>query len=229
MEIIIKESKEITNPQLNARLNNVSELVINSKHNQKKIADQLGRIVSEKMYETDFDSLKDFCNYIGLGQATMSQYKTFFERVDASLVYDCLPEDDYSYTQIMEAIKIIDELDIEALTGDILRERGIYTSMSCKEIRKIVNALLEESEETEEMEESEDIEETEESEESEIVESFIDYLNGMESGIVIDEFDVKMFKNIASYLKGAIKWQKANICVLGIYTKLSASKLKSIA
>lgn len=211
MEIIIKESKEITNPQLNARLNNVSELVINSKHNQKKIADQLGRIVSEKMYETDFDSLKDFCNYIGLGQATMSQYKTFFERVDSSLVYDCLPEDDYSYTQIMESIKIIDELDIEALTGDILRERGIYTSMSCKEIRKIVNALLEESEETEESEESEDIEETEESEESEeseddeIVESFIDYLNGMESGIVIDDFDVKMFKNIASYLKGAIK------------------------
>ena len=228
MEIIIKESKEITNPQLNARLNNVSELVINSKHNQKKIADQLGRIVSEKMYETDFDSLKDFCNYIGLGPATMSQYKTFFERVDASLVYDCLPEDDYSYTQIMEAIKIIDELDIEALTGDILRERGIYPSMSCKEIRKIVNALLEESEETEEMEESEeteDIEETEESEESEddeIVESFIDYLNGMEKGIVIDDFDVKMFKNIASYLKGAIKWQKANICVLGICTRLLA-------
>ena len=211
MEIIIKESKEITNPQLNARLNNVSELVINSKHNQKKIADQLGRIVSEKMYESDFDSLKDFCNYIGLGQATMSQYKTFFERVDASLVYDCLPEDDYSYTQIMEAIKIIDELDIEALTGDILRERGIYTSMSCKEIRQVVNALLEESEETEEMEESEeseeseDIEESEESDDDEIVESFIDYLNGMETGIVIDDFDVKMFKNIASYLKGAIK------------------------
>lgn len=212
MEIIIKESKEITNPQLNARLNNVSELVINSKHNQKKIADQLGRIVSEKMYETDFDSLKDFCNYIGLGQATMSQYKTFFERVDSSLVYDCLPEDDYSYTQIMEAIKIIDELDIEALTGDILRERGIYTSMSCKEIRQVVNALLdydsEETEELEESEESEDIEESEESEESEdneILESFIDYLNGMETGIVIDDFDVKMFKNIASYLKGAIK------------------------
>ena len=211
MEIIIKKSKEITNPQLNARLNNVSELVINSKHNQKKIADQLGRIVSEKMYESDFDSLKDFCNYIGLGQATMSQYKTFFERVDASLVYDCLPEDDYSYTQIMEAIKIIDELDIEALTGDILRERGIYPSMSCKEIRQVVNALLEDSEdsedieESEESEESEDIEESEESEESEIIESFIDYLNGMESGIVIDDFDVKMFKNIASYLKGAIK------------------------
>ena len=220
MEIIIKESKEITNPQLNARLNNVSELVINSKHNQKKIADQLGRIVSEKMYESDFDSLKDFCNYIGLGQATMSQYKTFFERVDASLVYDCLPEDDYSYTQIMEAIKIIDELDIEALTGDILRERGIYPSMSCKEIRKIVNALLEESEDIEESEESEDIEEaeesedieeSEESEESETVESFIEYLNGMETGIVIDDFDVKMFKNIASYLKGAIKWQKVTI------------------
>ena len=228
MEIIIKESKEITNPQLNARLNNVSELVINSKHNQKKIADQLGRIVSEKMYETDFDSLKDFCNYIGLGQATMSQYKTFFERVDSSLVYDCLPEDDYSYTQIMEAIKIIDELDIEALTGDILRERCIYPSMSCKEIRQVVNALLEDSEETEESEEieeseeSEDIEEYEESEESEIVESFIEYLNGIETGIVIDDFDVKMFKNIASYLKGAIKWQKVNICALGICTKLLA-------
>ena len=217
MEIIIKESKEITNPQLNARLNNVSELVIDSKHNQKKIADQLGRIVSEKMYESDFDSLKDFCNYIGLGQATMSQYKTFFERVDSSLVYDCLPEDDYSYTQIMEAIKIIDELDIEALTGDILRERGIYTNMSCKEIRQIVNALLEDSEDSEDsensedsedIEETEDLEESEESEESEddeIVESFIDYLNGMETGIVIDDFDVKMFKNIASYLKGAIK------------------------
>ena len=214
MEIIIKESKEITNPQLNARLNNVSELVIDSKHNQKKIADQLGRIVSEKMYESDFDSLKDFCNYIGLGQATMSQYKTFFERVDASLVYDCLPEDDYSYTQIMEAIKIIDDLDIEALTGDILREKGIHTNMSCKEIRQIVNALLEDSEEIEESEESEEteesedleeIEESEESEESEIVESFIDYLKGMETGIVIDDFDVKMFKNITSYLKGAIK------------------------
>ena len=222
MEIIIKESKEITNPQLNARLNNVSELFINSKHNQKKIADQLGRIVSEKMYESDFDSLKDFCNYIGLGQATMSQYKTFFERVDSSLVYDCLPEDDYSYTQIMEAIKIIDELDIEALTGDILRERGIYTSMSCKEIRQVVNALLEDSEETEDLEESEESEEIEESEESEIVESFIDYLNRMETGIVIDDFDVKMFKNIASYLKGAIKWQKETICVLGICTRLLA-------
>lgn len=220
MEIIIKETKEITNPQLNARLNNVSELVINSKHNQKKIADQLGRIVSEKMYESDFDSLKDFCNYIGLGQATMSQYKTFFERVDASLVYDCLPEDDYSYTQIMEAIKIIDELDIEALTGDILRERGIYTSMSCKEIRQVVNALL--TDNSEEIEESEESEETEESEESEIVESFIDYLNGMETGIVIDDFDVKMFKNIASYLKGAIKWQKVTICALGICTRLLA-------
>ena len=228
MEIIIKESKEITNPQLNARLNNVSELVIDSKHNQKKIADQLGRIVSEKMYESDFDSLKGFCKYIGLGQATMSQYKTFFERVDSSLVYDCLPEDDYSYTQIMEAIKIIDELDIEVLTGDILQERGIYPSMSCKEIRKVVNALLEDSEDIEESEESEEIEEIEESEESEesgddeIVESFIDYLNGMETGIVIDDFDVKMFKNIASYLKGAIKWQKANICVLGICIRLLA-------
>lgn len=225
MEIIIKESKEITNPQLNARLNNVSELVINSKHNQKKIADQLGRIVSEKMYESDFDSLKDFCNYIGLGQATLSQYKTFFERVDSSLVYDCLPEDDYSYTQIMEAIKIIDELDIEALTGDILRERGIYPSMSCKQIRNIVVALLEDSEDSEDIEESEETEESEENEESEeteIVESFIDYLNRMETGIVIDDFDVKMFKNIASYLKGAIKWQKVTICALGICTRLLA-------
>ena len=203
MEIIIKEQKEITNTELNDCLNNVSELVINSKHNQKKIADQLGKIVSKKMYETDFDSLKDFCNYIGLGQATLSQYKTFFDKVDVSLIYDCLPENDYSYTQIMESIKIIDELDSPFLTGEILRDKGIYPSMSCKEIRQIVNSLLiEEYEESEESEESEDIEE---SEESEIVESFIDYLNGIESGIVIDDFDVKMFKNISSYLRGVIK------------------------
>ena len=78
MEIIIKEQKEITNTELNDCLNKVSELIINSKHNQKKIADNLGKIVSKKMYETDFDSLKDFCNYIGLSQATLSQYKTFF-------------------------------------------------------------------------------------------------------------------------------------------------------
>ena len=102
MEIIIKETKEITNTELSNCLNNVSELVINSKHNQKKIADKLGKIVSEKMYETDFDSLKDFGNYIGLCQATLSQYKTFFEQVDVSLVYDCLPEDDYSYNKNIE-------------------------------------------------------------------------------------------------------------------------------
>ena len=194
MEIIIKEQKEITNTELSDCLNKVSELVINSKHNQKKIADNLGKIVSKKMYETDFDSLKDFSNYIGLGQATLSQYKTFFDKVDVSLIYDCLPEDDYSYTQIMESIKIIDELDTPFLTGETLRDKGIYPSMSCKEIRQIVNSLL--------IEESEDIEE---SEESEIVESFIDYLNRIETGTVIDDFDVKMFKNISSYLKGVIK------------------------
>ena len=206
MEIIIKETKEITNTELNDCLNKVSELVINSKHNQKKIADNLGKIVSKKMYENDFDSLKDFCNYIGLGQATLSQYKTFFEKVDVSLIYDCLPENDYSYTQIMETIKIIDKLDIPFLTGEILRNNGIYPSMSCKEIRQIVNSLL--IEESEDNEESEDIEESgdiEESEETEIVESFIDYLNGIETGTVIDDFDVKMFKNISSYLKGVIK------------------------
>ena len=48
MEIIIKETKEITNTELNDCLNKVSELVINSKHNQKKIADNLGKIVSKK-------------------------------------------------------------------------------------------------------------------------------------------------------------------------------------
>ena len=212
MEIIIKETKEITNTELNDCLNKVSELVVNSKHNQKKIADKLGTIVSKKMYETDFDSLKDFCNYIGLGQATLSQYKTFFDKVDVSLIYDCLPEDDYSYTQIMESIKIIDEIDTPFLTGEILRDKGIYPSMSCKEIRQIVNSLLiEESEDTEDSEESEDTEDTEESEDTEdteeyeIVESFIDYLKGIETGTVIDDFDVKMFKNISSYLKGVIK------------------------
>lgn len=218
MEIIIKETKEITNNELNDCLNNVSELVINSKHNQKKIADQLGKIVSKKMYETDFDSLKDFCNYIGLGQATISQYKTFFDKVDVSLIYDCLSEDDYSYTQIMESIKIIDKLDVPFLTGEILRDNGIYPSMSCKEIRQIVNSLLiEESEEYEDIEESEDTEESEDNEESEdieefesnkevdIIESYIEYLNGIETGTVIDDFDVKMFKNISSYLKGVIK------------------------
>ena len=99
-----------------------------------------------------------------------------------------------------------------------LRDNGIYPSMSCKEIRQIVNSLLieeseesEESEDIEESEESEDIEESEESEdieefeETEIVESFIEYLNGIETGTVIDDFDVKMFKNISSYLKGVIK------------------------
>ena len=69
--------------------------------------------------------------------------------------------------------------------------------MSCKEIRQIVNSLL--------IDESEDIEESKDIEESEIVESFIDYLNEIETGTVIDDFDVKMFKNISSYLKEVIK------------------------
>ena len=66
---------------------------------------------------------------------------------------------------------------------------------------------------------SEDIEE---SEESEIVESFIDYLNRIETGTVIDDFDVKMFKNISSYLKGVIKWQMTITYMDGNYLKLLA-------
>ena len=194
MEIIIKETKEIVNTELSDCLNKVSELVINSKHNQKKIVDYLGKIVSKKMYETDFDSLKDFSNYIGLGQATLSQYKTFFAKVDVSLIYDCLPENDYSYTQIMESIKIIDKFDTPFLTGEILRDNGIYPSMSCKV-----------SEDIEETESNKESGETESNKESVIIESYIDYLNGIETGTVIDDFDVKMFKNISSYLKGVIK------------------------
>ena len=41
--------------------------------------------------------------------------------------------------------------------------------------------------------------------EVEIIESYIEYLEEIETGIVIDDFDIKMFKNISSYLKGVIK------------------------
>lgn len=195
MELTVVKTTELTNKELAKTINTVNNLVTDLKSNQKLIAFNIGTIVNEELWADDFEDLKAFCKYLNISKASASQFKKFATVVEVEVI-----NSDFSYTQITETYPLLDLMD--NITMNSLNDFEITSDMTCSEIRKKVNAIIEaqivdEPTTEETTEESEASEETTESD----IDYLINYLENLEAGIELDSEDIKVFKQIVKELK----------------------------
>lgn len=199
MELSVVKTTELTNKELTKSLNTVNTLVSDMKANQKLIAFNIGTIVNEELWADDFEDSKAFCKYLNISKASASQFKKFATVVEVGVI-----NSDFSYTQITETYPLLDLMD--KITTNALADLEITSDMSCKEIRKKVNAIIEaqivdEPTDGEASEESEAGEETNEETTESNIEYLVNYLENLEVGIELDKEDMKVFKQIVRELK----------------------------
>lgn len=195
MELTVVKTNELTNKELTKSLNTVNTLVSDMKANQKLIAFNIGTIVNEELWADDFEDSKAFCKYLNISKASASQFRKFATVVELEVI-----NSDFSYTQITETYPLLDLMDNISLKA--LTDLEITSDMSCKEIRKKVNAIIE-AQIVDEPTTEETTEETETSGEMEEsnIDYLINYLENLKEGIELDNEDIKIFKEVIKELK----------------------------
>ena len=195
MELSVVKTTELTNKELAKTINTVNNLVTDLKSNQKLIAFNIGTIINDEMWADDFKDTKTFFKFLNISKATASQFKKFASVVDLDVV-----NSDFSYSQIAETYPLLDLMD--TITMHSLNDLEIKSDMTCKEIRKKVNTIIEAQivDEPTDGETSEESEASEEMQESNI-EYLINYLENLKDGIELDKEDIKIIKEVVKELK----------------------------
>lgn len=212
MEIILRENKEITNSALSENLTNALNAFAKAEDNVKEVARALGAIMLDELYKDDFDSVKDFANYLSCSTAKLTQFARFEKIMRMNLCTDMFEV--MSMTQILECARLVEALLNMGLDNDNVEieiEKFIRPTMTCKEIREEVVRLLktnivdteaeaeaEEAGETEEAAEAEAVAEVDE--DAEEKESLVNYLSELEEGFELDKEDMKVIKRVIKML-----------------------------
>ena len=213
MEIILRENKEITNSALSENLTNALNAFAKAEDNVKEVAHALGAIMLDKLYKDDFDSVKDFANYLSCSTAKLTQFARFEKIMHLNICSDMFEV--MSMTQILECARLIEflsDMRLDSANIEIEIKKFISPAMTCKEIREEVNKLLKTSEVDAEAEaEAEEAEaEAEEAAEVEAVaevdedaeekESLVNYLSELEEGFELDKEDMEVIKRVIKLL-----------------------------
>ena len=185
MELIKVETKTLVNAELRDELTICNNLFANIKGNQKQIAVSLGKIIVNELYTADFDKLSDFLRYIGLNKSTATQFKKFVEYTSEELIAS-----EFSYSQIVEMFPLVDCWHYDSLSLYTPEMLGIDESMTCREIREIVKAIINDNEYVD-------------AEAEEVIDYsfYIDYLTSLEVGMELTKDDIKILKQIAKELR----------------------------
>lgn len=214
MEIILRENiKEITNSALSENLTNALNAFAKAEDNVKEVARALGAIMLDELYKDDFDSVKDFANYLSCSTAKLTQFARFEKIIRLNICSDMFEV--MSMTQILECARLIEflsDMRLDSANIEIEIKKFISPAMTCKEIREEVNKLLKTSEvdaeaeaEAEEAEaEAEEVAEVEAvaevDEDAEEKESLVNYLSELEEGFELDKEDMKVIKRVIKLL-----------------------------
>ena len=156
----------LSSKELSIELFNIMESIRQGNKSAWEIARAYSRIVSEELFDEDFDTLKEFAEYVGVSPATITQYCKAVAFIDGQ---PDMNDDTVSVgsayllstlgEKLGEFVAWLEEQDINLLT---LSVAGLKELM-----KQFKNKDVEPTEETEETEETEDTEETEETVETE--------------------------------------------------------------
>lgn len=217
MELIINESRIVTNKELNDALKNLRDAILDERKSKKDIAKYIGKIVYESLYADDFKNVAEFAEYIGLSKSSLTQFKNFYDmtetgfakQVDLSKYYNSL-----SYTQIIELYPLYKAVFIDnyGLEENFLDALSFAIDKSTKAIREYVIQTLDivtplktennEKSENETCAESENQKnEKHENETNNDVEIYINYLKDLQVGTELDKADISIIKSIIIILE----------------------------
>lgn len=156
----------LSSKELSIELFNIMESIRQGNKSAWEIARAYSRIVSEELFDEDFDTLKEFAEYVGVSPATITQYCKAVAFIDGQ---PDMNDDTVSVgsayllstlgEKLGEFVAWLEEQDINLLT---LSVAGLKELM-----KEFKNKDVEPTEETEETEDTEDTKETEETVETE--------------------------------------------------------------
>lgn len=217
MELIINESRIVTNKELNDALKNMRDAILDERKSKKDIAKYIGKIVYESLYADDFKNVAEFAEYIGLSKSSLTQFKNFYDmtetgfakQIDLNKYYNSL-----SYTQIVELYPLYKAVFIDnyGLEENFLDALIFAIDKSTKTIREYVIQTLDiitplktennEKSENETCEESKNqTNEKHENEKNNEVEIYINYLKDLQVGTELDKADINIIKSIINILE----------------------------
>ena len=185
----------LSSKELSIELFNIMESIRQGNKSAWEIARAYSRIVSEELFDEDFDTLKEFAEYVGVSPATITQYCKAVAFIDGQ---PDMNEDTVSVgsayllstlgEKLGEFVTWLEEQDINLLS---LSVAGLKELM-----KQFKNKDIEPTEETEETEETEDTEETTEDAETEVIDKegqILLIVMAMERyGITIEEIQAHM-------------------------------------
>ena len=212
MEIILRESREITNNALSENLAIALNALSKAEDSVKEVARALGSIMVDELYTDDFFTIKDFANYLSCSTAKLTQFARYEKIMRMQIATElCDMFEVMSMTQILECARIIEhfntDLDETRRTVVSIIRKNIKPSMTCKQIRAFVedffnaNTIEADAEASNEADtEASNEADTEADEEAIEKESLVNYLSVLEEGIELDKEDMKVIKRVIKLL-----------------------------
>ncbi len=157
----------LSSKELSIELFNIMESIRQGNKSAWEIARAYSRIVSEELFDEDFDTLKEFAEYVGVSPATITQYCKAVAFIDGQ---PDMNDDTVSVgsayllstlgEKLGEFVTWLEEQDINLLTLSVAGLKELMKQFKNKDVEP-----TEETEETEDTEETEETEETVETEE----------------------------------------------------------------
>lgn len=147
----------LSSKELSIELFNIMESIRQGNKSAWEIAHAYARIVNEELFDDDFDTLKEFAEYVGVSPATITQYCKAVAFIESQ---PDMHEDTFSVgtayllstlgESLGDFITWLEEQDINLATLSVAGLKKLIKSYKNKD------NVVEESEETEESEDSQD-------------------------------------------------------------------------
>ena len=167
-EMIALNINDLKNKSLKTQLNKVNTAIVSGKKSQWNIAEAICKIMTDSLYEDDFENEKEFADYMNMSRPNLNKLKRCVE------YRDTLELTDYSTSKVMELLPLTVEQ-----AKDLIEKNCITSNDTVADIRdlvkdyRLINGLIEEKKENVSSE-TEEVEETEETETEVITEN--DYI-----------------------------------------------------
>ena len=99
-EMIALNINDLKNKSLQTQLNNVNTAIVSGKKSQWNIAEAICKIMTDSLYEDDFENEKEFADYMNMSRPNLNKLKRCVE------YRDTLELTDYSTSKVMELLPL---------------------------------------------------------------------------------------------------------------------------
>ena len=167
-EMIALNINDLKNKSLKTQLNKVNTAIVSGKKSQWNIAEAICKIMTDSLYEDDFENEKEFADYMNMSRPNLNKLKRCVE------YRDTLELTDYSTSKVMELLPLAVEQAKELIEKDCITSNDTVADIRdlVKDYR-LIKGLIEEKKENVSCE-TEEVEDTEETETEVITEN--DYI-----------------------------------------------------